>query len=282
MDESAANEKTVRAFCDAFGTGDVEQLLAFFTPDAVYHNMPMDPAVGHDAIRAILGMFVGEAGSVTFDILATATSGDLVFTERVDHITMGDRKVSLPVAGVFQQRTGNLVRPIPLAIILPMFVGLALCVVGVCISGTEHPQPTALVPTAAVAAALMAVAAKRTNKTAFVWAMLVFFFWFMAIWIFITVFADIFRRRDLSGGAKAGWIILIFIVPFLGAIIYLIARPKMTAQDKEDMERMQEAERRVSGYSPADEVAKLSKLRDDGKITAEEYEDMKKRAMMQL
>ncbi|HEX9299983.1 MAG TPA: PLD nuclease N-terminal domain-containing protein [Actinomycetota bacterium] len=114
------------------------------------------------------------------------------------------------------------------------------------------------------------------------WAMLVFFFWFMAIWIFITVFADIFRRRDLSGGAKAGWIILIFIVPFLGAIIYLIARPKMTAQDKEDMERMQEAERRVSGYSPADEVAKLSKLRDDGKITAEEYEDMKKRAMMQL
>ena len=114
------------------------------------------------------------------------------------------------------------------------------------------------------------------------WTMLVFFFWFMAIWIFIMVFSDIFRRRDLSGAAKAGWIILIFIVPFLGAIIYLIARPKMTAQDKEDMERMQEAERRVSGYSPADEVAKLSKLRDDGKITAEEYEDMKKRAMMQL
>ena len=115
-----------------------------------------------------------------------------------------------------------------------------------------------------------------------IWAMIVFFFWFMAIWIFITVFADIFRRRDLSGGAKAGWIILIFIVPFLGAIIYLIARPKMTAQDREDMMRMQEAERRVSGYSPADEVAKLSKLRDEGKITPEEYEEMKKRAMMQI
>jgi hypothetical protein len=94
------------------------------------------------------------------------------------------------------------------------------------------------------------------------WTMLVFFFWFMAIWIFITVFADIFRRRDLSGAAKAGWIILIFIVPFLGAIIYMIARPRMTEQDKEDMARIQEAERRVSGYSPADEVAKLSKLRD--------------------
>ena len=114
------------------------------------------------------------------------------------------------------------------------------------------------------------------------WTMLVFFFWFMAIWIFIAVFADIFRRRDLSGAAKAGWVILIFIVPFLGAIIYLIARPKMTEQDKEDMERMQAAEMRVSGYSPADEVAKLSKLRDEGKITAEEYEEMKKRAMMQI
>ena len=114
------------------------------------------------------------------------------------------------------------------------------------------------------------------------WTMLVFFFLFMAIWIFITVFADIFRRRDLSGWAKGGWILLIFIVPFLGALIYLIARPKMTEQDKEDMERMQAAEMRVSGYSPADEVAKLSKLRDEGKITAEEYEEMKKRAMMQI
>jgi hypothetical protein len=114
------------------------------------------------------------------------------------------------------------------------------------------------------------------------WTMLVFFFWFMAIWIFITVFADIFRRRDLSGWAKGGWILLIFIVPFLGALIYLIARPKMTEQDKEDMERMQAAEMRVSGYSPADEVAKLSKLRDEGKITAEEYEEMKKRTMMQV
>ena len=114
------------------------------------------------------------------------------------------------------------------------------------------------------------------------WAMLVFFFWFMAIWIFIMVFSDIFRRRDLSGWAKGGWILLIFVVPFLGALIYLIARPKMTEQDQEDMARMQEAERRVSGYSPADEVAKLSKLRDEGKITPEEYEEMKKRAMMQI
>jgi hypothetical protein len=114
------------------------------------------------------------------------------------------------------------------------------------------------------------------------WAMLVFFFWFMAIWIFITIFADIFRRNDISGGAKAGWILLIFIVPFIGALIYMIARPKMTEQDKQIIEQAQEAQRRIEGYSAADEIAKLAALRDNGKITAEEYEDMKKKAMLQV
>jgi ABC-type multidrug transport system fused ATPase/permease subunit len=115
-----------------------------------------------------------------------------------------------------------------------------------------------------------------------VWSMLIFFFWFMAIWIFITIFADIFRRRDISGWGKAGWILLIFIVPFLGALIYLIARPKMTAQDKEDMERAQEAQRRMSGYSAAAEIEKLSKLRDAGEITAEEFEEAKRKALISV
>jgi hypothetical protein len=114
------------------------------------------------------------------------------------------------------------------------------------------------------------------------WAMIVFFFWFMLIWMFIGVFADIFRRNDLSGGAKAGWLLLIFIVPLFGILIYLIARPKMTEQDKEMMAAMQERERRVSGYSAADEVAKLAKLRDEGKITAEEFEQLKQQAMLQV
>src|SRR3990172_732676 len=112
------------------------------------------------------------------------------------------------------------------------------------------------------------------------WAMLAFFFWFMIIWMFIGVFGDIFRRNDLSGGAKVGWILLFFNLPFLGLLIYLMVRPKMTAQDKEMMEQMQEAQRRASGYSAADEVAKLAKLRDSGEITAEQYEEMKKRAML--
>jgi uncharacterized membrane protein len=114
------------------------------------------------------------------------------------------------------------------------------------------------------------------------WGMAVFFFWFMAIWIFISVFGDIFHRRDLSGAAKVGWVIFIFIVPFFAALIYMIVRPKMTAQDKEDRERMQEMQRRMSGSSQADEIAKLAKLRDAGEITPQEYESMKKKATMDL
>jgi uncharacterized membrane protein len=114
------------------------------------------------------------------------------------------------------------------------------------------------------------------------WSMLVFFFWFMAIWIFITIFADIFRRRDLSGWGKAGWILLLFILPFLGALIYLIARPKMTEQDREEMERAQEAQRRLTGYSAAAEIEKLSKLRDQGAITAEEFEEAKRKALISV
>jgi hypothetical protein len=111
------------------------------------------------------------------------------------------------------------------------------------------------------------------------WSMVVFFFWFMFIWMFIAVFGDIFRRDDISGGAKAGWILLIVILPFLGILIYMIARPKMTDQDRRMIEQAHEAQRRATGYSAADEIAKLGKLRDDGQISAEEYERLKAQAL---
>ena len=112
--------------------------------------------------------------------------------------------------------------------------------------------------------------------------MLALFFWTMAIWVFIAVFGDIFRRRDLSGWGKAGWLFLIFAVPFLGALIYMIARPRMTEQDREDMMRAKEMQQRLDGYSSADEVAKLAKLRDAGELTAQEYEDLKRRALVEV
>ena len=114
------------------------------------------------------------------------------------------------------------------------------------------------------------------------WTLVVFFFWMMAIWIFIAIFGDIFRRRDLSGWAKAGWIFLLFVLPFLGALIYTIARPRMTEQDREDIMRAQEMQRRVEGYSSAEEIEKLARLRDAGEISAEEYESLKRRALVEV
>jgi uncharacterized membrane protein len=114
------------------------------------------------------------------------------------------------------------------------------------------------------------------------WAMVEFFFLFMAVWIFIQIFADVFHRRDLSGAVKAGWIVLLFVLPLLGAIIYMIARPKMTEQDREEIQKIQEAQRRVTGYSPAAEIEKLSKLRDAGEISAEEYKRLKERALVEI
>jgi Phospholipase_D-nuclease N-terminal len=59
-----------------------------------------------------------------------------------------------------------------------------------------------------------------------IWSTVVLFYWFAFIWMFISTFSDILRRGDLSGGAKAGWIFLIAILPFLGILIYMMARPR--------------------------------------------------------
>ena len=110
-------------------------------------------------------------------------------------------------------------------------------------------------------------------------SMIVFFFWFMAIWIFIAVFADIFRRNDIHGLAKAGWIVLIFVVPFIGALIYIIARPKMTAQDVQMMARTDAANKAAAAVSPADEIAKLQQLKDAGTITQAEFDTLKQKTL---
>jgi len=86
----------------------------------------------------------------------------------------------------------------------------------------------------------------------FLWTMLVFFFWFMLIWMFIMVFADILRRQDLSGGAKAGWILLIFILPLFGILIYLIARPSIV--DAREMSSAGQAQG-AAGYAGPDHFA---------------------------
>jgi hypothetical protein len=111
------------------------------------------------------------------------------------------------------------------------------------------------------------------------WYLLVFFLWIMFFWIFISVVADIFRRDDISGWKKAGWLVLIIVLPFIGILIYVIARPKMTAQDVRMITQASAAQQAAAGVSTADELKKLKELHTAGVIDDAEYENLKKKAI---
>ena len=111
------------------------------------------------------------------------------------------------------------------------------------------------------------------------WWMLVVFFWVMYFWVFISLVGDILRRDDHSGWAKAGWLLLLFVLPFLGALLYIIARPKVTPQDVRTATQLEAAQRAVAGVSTADELAKLGELRAQGVLNEQEYEELKRRTL---
>ena len=113
-----------------------------------------------------------------------------------------------------------------------------------------------------------------------IWTMCVFFFWMIYIWMFISIFGDILRRNDIGGGKKAMWILFVIFLPLLGILIYLIARPKMTEQDKQMMEQAQASQHRAAGYSSAEEIAKAQALKDSGAITDAEFQEIKRKAMV--
>ena len=92
----------VNQFCDAFARRDADELSAYFTEDAVYHNIPLDPVVGRAAIRDTIAGFTGMAEKIWFDTLRIVADGSIVMTERVDHFVMGDRDIGLPVMGAFE------------------------------------------------------------------------------------------------------------------------------------------------------------------------------------
>ncbi len=119
------------------------------------------------------------------------------------------------------------------------------------------------------------------------WTMLEFFLWVAWIWLLVYVYFDIFRSHDLSGWAKALWVIFVLIIPFIGVLVYLIARGgEMHERSEQQAERQfrrqqaafQEMQTSASGSSAsgssgssADQLAKLADLRDRGVITAEEF-----------
>src|SRR5688572_21625592 len=121
------------------------------------------------------------------------------------------------------------------------------------------------------------------------WEVFVSMFWFMLLfaWIMLLfhIIADIFRDRELSGGGKALWCLFLIFIPWVGALVYLIARGNSMAQ--RSVEAAQENEAQMRAYvrdaagttSAADELAKLAQMRDSGTITPEDYEKAKAKVL---
>ena len=115
--------------------------------------------------------------------------------------------------------------------------------------------------------------------------MLVFFAWVIWFWLLITVFADIFRRHDIGGGAKVLWLLFVIILPFLGVFIYLIAESKGIAE--RNQARAEASQRQFNDYvqnvavqgGSAAEIEKAKSLLDSGAITQAEYEALKAKAL---
>ncbi|MEU3465916.1 SHOCT domain-containing protein [Streptomyces sp. NPDC006733] len=112
------------------------------------------------------------------------------------------------------------------------------------------------------------------------WSMLLFFLWIMWFMLLFRVIRDIFRDHEMSGWAKAGWLVLTILLPFLGVLVYVIARGgtmgrREIAQAREQQEAfnsyVREAASEGRPASSADELAKLSQLRAAGDITDEEF-----------
>ena len=122
------------------------------------------------------------------------------------------------------------------------------------------------------------------------WDILVSIFWFMLlfawIWLLVMIFSDLFRDHELSGWAKAAWVLFLVVLPWLGALVYLVARGRsMNERAREQVVGNQQDFRRYvrgvagSSSSTADELAKLADLRDRGVISPEEFTQAKARLL---
>ena len=112
-------------------------------------------------------------------------------------------------------------------------------------------------------------------------SMLWFFLFFLWVWLFITIFADIIRSDDLSGWGKAGWTVVVILFPYLGVFVYLIARGRsMGDRAGREMQRRDQAMRQyvreaASAPSTAQELERLAELQSRGQITEDEFQHAK-------
>jgi uncharacterized membrane protein YcjF (UPF0283 family) len=109
------------------------------------------------------------------------------------------------------------------------------------------------------------------------WTILEFFLWLVWIWVFVMVIFDIFRSHDLSGWAKALWVLFVAIIPLIGVLVYLIVRggsmhERQARQAQAQDEAFRSYVQQAASPSSADQLTQLADLRDRGVITADEFE----------
>lgn len=115
------------------------------------------------------------------------------------------------------------------------------------------------------------------------WTIIVFFAWVIWIWIAITVLADVFRRHDIGGWAKAAWVVFVIVIPFLGVLIYLIAEhdgmQKRSVKQAESQKQAFDSYVKEAAGGSAAEIAQGKELLDAGTITQEEFDAIKAKAL---
>jgi hypothetical protein len=120
-----------------------------------------------------------------------------------------------------------------------------------------------------------------------VWTMVIFFLWIAWFWMLFSVWGDVFRRDDLSGWGKAGWLIFTLVLPFLGVFVYLIAQGKGMTSRSIAAQQAQKAQfddyvretAAGSGSGPTAEIERAKILLDQGTITSNEFDAIKQKAL---
>jgi len=119
------------------------------------------------------------------------------------------------------------------------------------------------------------------------WTMLVFFAWVIWFWMLIAVFGDLFRRRDIGGGTKVLWFVLVIVLPYLGVFVYLISQGRQMGErnaeqahaQRRDFDTYVQSVAADAGGGAASEIEKAKQLLDSGAISQEEYDRLKQRAL---
>ena len=117
------------------------------------------------------------------------------------------------------------------------------------------------------------------------WTMFIFFAWIIWFWLLITIFADIFRRHDISGGKKTLWCIFVIITPFIGVFVYLISQSK--GMNERNLQSVKQQRQQTDDYiktvaSEVDapgQIAQAKQLLDSGAINQQEFDALKQKAL---